>query len=164
MCPPDGIPPGGGPIAPIVGVLAPYKKPTDNQEVAFHRRTVSGSLIGSIAETQEVLDFCAQHGITADVEVIPIQQINEAVAQTNAAIGGAVSDQIVDRQDRVYSDWSLIFFDKASMKPMACSATASLLPPDWLQTRTPARVHASTSAAGPLRYYGQHYSVRQSCR
>ncbi len=62
----------------VVGVLAPYKKPTDNQEVAFHRRTVSGSLIGSIAETQEVPDFCSEHGITADVEVIPIQQINDA--------------------------------------------------------------------------------------
>ena len=62
----------------VVGVLAPYKKPTDNQEVAFHRRTVSGSLIGGIAETQEVLDFCAEHGITADVELIPINDINDA--------------------------------------------------------------------------------------
>jgi uncharacterized zinc-type alcohol dehydrogenase-like protein len=62
----------------VVGVLAPYEKPLDNSEVAFHRRTVAGSLIGGIAETQEVLDFCATHGITADVEVIPIQEINEA--------------------------------------------------------------------------------------
>ena len=44
----------------------------------FKRRSLSGSLIGSIAETQEMLDFCGKHGITADVEVIPIQQINEA--------------------------------------------------------------------------------------
>jgi uncharacterized zinc-type alcohol dehydrogenase-like protein len=42
------------------------------------RRSVSGSPIGSIAETQEMLDFCGEHGITADVEVIPIQKINEA--------------------------------------------------------------------------------------
>jgi uncharacterized zinc-type alcohol dehydrogenase-like protein len=42
------------------------------------RRTLAGSLIGGLAETQEMLDFCAEHGITADVEVIPIQQINEA--------------------------------------------------------------------------------------
>ena len=42
------------------------------------RRSVSGSLIGGIPETQEMLDFCGQHGITADVEVIPIQQVNEA--------------------------------------------------------------------------------------
>ncbi len=44
----------------------------------FARRSFSGSLIGSIAETQEMLDFCSQHSITSDVEVIPIQKINEA--------------------------------------------------------------------------------------
>ena len=44
----------------------------------FGRKSISGSLIGGIEETQEMLDFCGQHGITADVEVIPIQQINEA--------------------------------------------------------------------------------------
>ena len=42
------------------------------------RRSLSGSPIGGIAETQEMLDFCGQHGITADVEVIPIQKVNEA--------------------------------------------------------------------------------------
>src|SRR5438309_4651300 len=42
------------------------------------RRSLSGSPIGGIAETQEMLDFCGQHNITADVEVIPIQKINEA--------------------------------------------------------------------------------------
>ncbi|MBX7105643.1 MAG: NAD(P)-dependent alcohol dehydrogenase [Gemmataceae bacterium] len=42
------------------------------------RRSLSGSLIGGIAETQEMLDFCGQHNITSDVEVIPIQKINEA--------------------------------------------------------------------------------------
>ena len=44
----------------------------------FGRRSLSGSLIGGIAETQEMLDFCGEHNITADVEVIPIQKINEA--------------------------------------------------------------------------------------
>ncbi|HEV2465238.1 MAG TPA: NAD(P)-dependent alcohol dehydrogenase [Acidobacteriaceae bacterium] len=44
----------------------------------FKRRSFSGSLIGGIAETQEMLDFCGKHNITADVEVIPIQKINEA--------------------------------------------------------------------------------------
>jgi alcohol dehydrogenase (NADP+) len=44
----------------------------------FGRRSFSGSAIGGIAETQEMLDFCGQHNITADVEVIPIQKINEA--------------------------------------------------------------------------------------
>jgi alcohol dehydrogenase (NADP+) len=44
----------------------------------FGRRSVSGSPIGGIAETQEMLDFCGTHNITSDVEVIPIQQVNEA--------------------------------------------------------------------------------------
>lgn len=44
----------------------------------FGRRNLSGSLIGGIAETQEMLDFCGEHHITADVEVIPIQKVNEA--------------------------------------------------------------------------------------
>jgi uncharacterized zinc-type alcohol dehydrogenase-like protein len=42
------------------------------------RRSLSGSLIGGLAETQEMLDFCGKHNITADVEVIPIQKVNEA--------------------------------------------------------------------------------------
>jgi len=42
------------------------------------RRHLAGSLIGGIAETQEMLDFCAEHGIVSDIETIPIQQINEA--------------------------------------------------------------------------------------
>ncbi len=44
----------------------------------MRRRSLSGSPIGGIAETQEMLDFCGQHNITADVEVIPIQKVNEA--------------------------------------------------------------------------------------
>jgi uncharacterized zinc-type alcohol dehydrogenase-like protein len=44
----------------------------------FKRRSYAGSLIGGIPETQEMLDFCAQRGITSDVEIIPIQKINEA--------------------------------------------------------------------------------------
>jgi uncharacterized zinc-type alcohol dehydrogenase-like protein len=42
------------------------------------RRSLSGSNIGGIAETQEMLDFCGKHNITADVEVIPIQKVNDA--------------------------------------------------------------------------------------
>jgi alcohol dehydrogenase (NADP+) len=42
------------------------------------RRSFSGSPIGGLSETQEMLDFCGEHGITADVEVIAIQQVNEA--------------------------------------------------------------------------------------
>jgi uncharacterized zinc-type alcohol dehydrogenase-like protein len=44
----------------------------------MRRRSFSGSLIGGIAETQEMLDFCSRHNITSDVEVIPIQKVNEA--------------------------------------------------------------------------------------
>ena len=44
----------------------------------FKRRSFSGALIGGIAETQEMLDFCGKHNITSDVEVIPIQKVNEA--------------------------------------------------------------------------------------
>jgi alcohol dehydrogenase (NADP+) len=44
----------------------------------FGRRSISGSLIGGLKETQEMLDFCGTHDITADVEVIPIRSVNEA--------------------------------------------------------------------------------------
>jgi uncharacterized zinc-type alcohol dehydrogenase-like protein len=54
-----------------VGTLAPGS-------LIFGRKQIGGSLIGGIKETQEMLDFCAEHGITADVEVIPIAKINEA--------------------------------------------------------------------------------------
>jgi len=46
--------------------------------LVFGRRSLAGSLIGGLRETQEMLDFCADHGISADVEVIPIQKVNEA--------------------------------------------------------------------------------------
>ncbi len=46
--------------------------------LVMQRRRLAGSLIGGIRETQEMLDFCAEHGVASDVEVIPIQQINEA--------------------------------------------------------------------------------------
>lgn len=44
----------------------------------FARRSISGSLIGGIAETQEMLDFCGKHNIVPEIEIIPIQKINEA--------------------------------------------------------------------------------------
>ncbi|CAM2168535.1 aldehyde reductase, NADPH-dependent [Paraburkholderia sacchari] len=44
----------------------------------FKRRRLAGSLIGGIAETQEMLDFCGQHGITSDIEMIKMQDINHA--------------------------------------------------------------------------------------
>jgi alcohol dehydrogenase (NADP+) len=48
----------------------------------FGRKTLAGSLIGGIAETQEMLDFCGKHGITSDVEVIPVEKVNEAYERT----------------------------------------------------------------------------------
>jgi len=62
----------------VVGTLASFAKPTDNSKVAFLRRSVAGSLIGGVAETQEVLEFCAEHCIQAEVPVIPMSDINEA--------------------------------------------------------------------------------------
>jgi len=61
----------------VVGALEPLAG-VNNQEVAFHRKSVAGSLIGSIADTQEVLDFCAAHNIGPDIEIIDIQEINDA--------------------------------------------------------------------------------------
>jgi len=52
--------------------------PVSAFNLIFGRRSLSGSVIGGIAETQEMLDFCGANNITADVEVIPIQKVNEA--------------------------------------------------------------------------------------
>ena len=63
----------------ITLVGAPEKPlPVSAFGLLFGRRSLSGSLIGGIAETQEMLDFCGAHNITADVEVIPMQKVNEA--------------------------------------------------------------------------------------
>jgi uncharacterized zinc-type alcohol dehydrogenase-like protein len=65
------------------GTLTQVGVPAEPLEVQVfnlitNRRSFSGSLIGGIAETQEMLDFCGQHNITCDIELIPIQKINEA--------------------------------------------------------------------------------------
>jgi uncharacterized zinc-type alcohol dehydrogenase-like protein len=62
----------------LVGAPPSPHPPHSALDLIFHRKTIAGSLIGGIQETQEMLDFCGQHNITADVEVIPIQKINEA--------------------------------------------------------------------------------------
>ena len=63
----------------ITLVGAPEKPlPVFSFGLLFGRRSLSGSLIGGIPETQEMLDFCGEHHITSDVEVIPIQKVNEA--------------------------------------------------------------------------------------
>jgi alcohol dehydrogenase (NADP+) len=56
------------------------EKPTPLKafNLLFRRRQLAGSIIGGIRETQEMLDFCAERGITAEIELIRIQQVNEA--------------------------------------------------------------------------------------
>ena len=61
-----------------VGMLDEYKKPLNNMKLAVSRLSVGGSLIGNIAETQEVLDFCAEHNILPDTQLIDIQDVNDA--------------------------------------------------------------------------------------
>ena len=56
---------------------SPHPSPTVFNLI-FKRRSLAGSLIGGIQETQDMLDFCARHGIVSDIEMIDIQGINEA--------------------------------------------------------------------------------------
>ncbi|HJU83828.1 MAG TPA: NAD(P)-dependent alcohol dehydrogenase [Holophagaceae bacterium] len=67
----------------VEGAMVLLGVPPEPTPVAAHaliggRRTLSGSLIGGIRETQEMLDFCAEHGIVSDIELIPVQKVNEA--------------------------------------------------------------------------------------
>ncbi|MHB1194555.1 MAG: NAD(P)-dependent alcohol dehydrogenase [Longimicrobiales bacterium] len=62
----------------LVGYLGGLEPAVHSVPLITGRRAVAGSVIGGLPETQEMLDFCGTHGITADVEVIPIAQINEA--------------------------------------------------------------------------------------
>jgi uncharacterized zinc-type alcohol dehydrogenase-like protein len=52
--------------------------PLEPFSLIMHRRRIAGSVIGGIKETQEMLDFCAKHNIESDIEVIPMQRVNEA--------------------------------------------------------------------------------------
>jgi uncharacterized zinc-type alcohol dehydrogenase-like protein len=62
----------------LVGYLGELEPMLNTAPLVLGRKSVAGSLIGGIAETQEMLDFCGKHGITSDIEVIRIQDINEA--------------------------------------------------------------------------------------
>lgn len=64
----------------IVGQIGPMEEPL-TMPLVFGRRRVAGSLIGGIAETQEVLDFCAEHNIYPECEMIKMDQINEAFSR-----------------------------------------------------------------------------------
>ncbi|MDF1756705.1 MAG: NAD(P)-dependent alcohol dehydrogenase [Legionellaceae bacterium] len=58
--------------------LSPTPHQISATDLMIHRKNLSGSLIGGIAETQEMLDHCEKHQITAEIELIPIQKVNEA--------------------------------------------------------------------------------------
>ena len=62
----------------LVGLIEPVEPPLHAANLVMKRRVLAGSLIGGIAETQEVLDFCAEHAITCDIEMLDIRDINEA--------------------------------------------------------------------------------------
>ena len=65
-------------VMTLVGAPAePHPSPSVFNLI-MKRRSLAGSLIGGIKETQEMLDFCAEHGIVSDIEVIPMQQIDAA--------------------------------------------------------------------------------------
>ncbi|WP_376692245.1 NAD(P)-dependent alcohol dehydrogenase [Wenzhouxiangella sp. EGI_FJ10409] len=62
----------------LVGMPEPVDPPLDAGPLIFGRRSLAGSLIGGLPETQECLDFCAEHGIECDVEMLDIRDINKA--------------------------------------------------------------------------------------
>jgi len=66
----------------IVGAVEPIEPGIDGSKIIFKRKSIAGSLIGGIKETQEMLNFCAEHNILPEVEMIPIQKINEAFERT----------------------------------------------------------------------------------
>ena len=65
----------------IVGSVEPLKK-VDGIPLIFRRRSLAGSLIGGLPETQDMLDFCGQHNIVCDIERISIKDVNEAYERT----------------------------------------------------------------------------------
>ncbi|MGB5460389.1 MAG: NAD(P)-dependent alcohol dehydrogenase, partial [Eudoraea sp.] len=62
----------------LVGYLGPLDPMLNSVPMIMGRKTVAGSLIGGIAETQELLEFCGKHNITSEIEIIKIQDINQA--------------------------------------------------------------------------------------
>lgn len=65
----------------LVGYMGPLGTPVNAGGVVRGRRAISGSFIGGVPETQQMLDFCGRHGIVSDVDIISIQQINDAYAR-----------------------------------------------------------------------------------
>ncbi|AKT30393.1 NAD(P)-dependent alcohol dehydrogenase [Pseudomonas syringae pv. actinidiae] len=68
----------------LVGLIEPIDPPVHAANLVMKRRVLAGSLIGGIAETQEVLNFCAEHDISCDIEMLDIKNINEAFSRVIA--------------------------------------------------------------------------------
>ena len=68
-------------LASIAGAVEPLTR-VDGVPMIFRRRTMAGSLIGGLPETQEMLDFCGEHNITCDIERIVIKDVNTAYERT----------------------------------------------------------------------------------
>lgn len=62
----------------LVGYMGPLTEPVSAGSLVFGRKAIAGSFIGGIASTQAMLNFCGEHGVTSEIEIIPIQQINKA--------------------------------------------------------------------------------------
>ncbi len=62
----------------LVGALTALEPALTGFSLMVNRRRIAGSVIGGMAETQEMIDFCAKHKIVSDVEMVPIQAVNEA--------------------------------------------------------------------------------------
>jgi uncharacterized zinc-type alcohol dehydrogenase-like protein len=62
----------------LVGALTALEPPLQGSSLIIGRRHLAGSVIGGIPETQEMMNFCAKHNIVSDVEVIPMQSVNQA--------------------------------------------------------------------------------------
>lgn len=65
----------------LVGYLGPLDPFLNSVPMILGRKSIAGSLIGGIAETQEMLDFCGEHNIVSEIEIIKMQEINEAYAR-----------------------------------------------------------------------------------
>jgi uncharacterized zinc-type alcohol dehydrogenase-like protein len=62
----------------LVGALEELAPPVNGANIIFGRKSITGSSIGGMAETQGMIDFCAEHGVVCDVEIVPIEAVNEA--------------------------------------------------------------------------------------
>lgn len=69
----------------VMGLLGPYKNVLNNIALAARGLSLTGSMIGSVGETQEVLEFCAKHEIVPIIEMIRLEEINEAIERLKKA-------------------------------------------------------------------------------